>query len=31
MVGISLVFPVSQFFNNIKLLFEVLYGLIEIM
>ena len=29
--GVSLVFPVSQFFSNTKMLFVVLYGLIEIM
>ena len=30
-VGTSLVCPVSQFFSNTKMLFVVLYGLIEIM
>ena len=29
-VGTSLAFPVSQFSSNTKMLFEVLYGLIEI-
>ena len=29
--GVSLVCPVSQFFSNSKMLFVVLYGLIEIM
>ena len=29
--GLSLVCPVSQFFSNTKMLFVVLYGLIEIM